>query len=125
MTSRDLTGEQLDRLIHTANEQLAYYLRAWQRVQANNIPLDDPLAVGICETWNAITRWRGILVKLRHELPQLYRPLASPERTSGLAVRTQPWAERQRQAAEDAAGTYLLYFTAGQDAIRHAIQFFI
>ena len=34
-----------DALIHTANEQLAYYLRAWQRVQANNIPLDAPLAV--------------------------------------------------------------------------------
>ena len=97
MTSRDLTGEQLDRLIRTADEQLDYYLRAWRRVQANDIPLDDPLAVGICETWNAVARWRGTLVKLRNELPQPYRPLASPERTSGLAVRTQPWAERQRQ----------------------------
>ena len=99
MTSRDLTGEQLDRLIRTADEHLAYYLRAWRRVQANDIPLDDPLAMGICETWNAVLAWRQRLVTLRERLPKLYRPLASPHRTSGLASKTQPWAERQRRAA--------------------------
>ena len=40
---------------------------------------------------------------LDSRLPRPYRPLAEPWKTSGVAARELPWAERQRRAAEEHA----------------------
>ena len=42
--SRELTEEQLARLTAVVDGHLDYYLRLWQRVQANRMTFDDPLA---------------------------------------------------------------------------------
>src|SRR5687768_2517186 len=50
----ELMREQLERIERVVERQLAYYLEAWRRAQANDMPLDDPLVRGICEEWEAI-----------------------------------------------------------------------
>jgi hypothetical protein len=99
VTSRDLTAEQIDRMIAVADRQFAYYRKAWQRCQDNRIPLDDPLATGLCHVGEAIRVWREKLVKMKQRLPQPYRPLAKMEKTQGLASVELPDAQRQRDAA--------------------------
>src|SRR5688572_23509479 len=103
MTLRDLTGEQLDRLIRDADRQFGYFSRAWRRCQANDIPLDDPLAIGICDVGAALKLWRDRLEQLKRQLPQHHRPLAKPTKNHGLREVEQPWAQQQRQAAEEVA----------------------
>jgi hypothetical protein len=103
MTSRHLTAEQIDRMIAVADRQFAYYCKAWQRCQDNHIPIDDPLAAGLCHVGEAVRVWREELVKMKQRLPQLYRPLAKMEKTQGLASVDLPDAHRQRDAARAVA----------------------
>jgi hypothetical protein len=67
MTPRELTAEQLDQLIRTAERQLAYYCKAWRRVQAIGMPLNDPFALAICHVWEALDRWRAHLEQMKRE----------------------------------------------------------
>jgi hypothetical protein len=39
--------------------------------------------------------------RMKSQLPQHYRPLARPTKTSGLLERELPWAEKQRRAAAE------------------------
>jgi hypothetical protein len=54
----------------------------WDRCRAHGLGLDDDLARYACEAWNALARYTGTLEDLRRSLPQLYRPLKEPWRTS-------------------------------------------
>jgi hypothetical protein len=78
-----------------------YYLKLWRRAQANDMPLDDPFVQGICRAWDGVNQLAQIIERMKNQLPQHYRPLAKPTKTSGLAERELPWAEKQRQAAAE------------------------
>jgi hypothetical protein len=65
------------------------------------MPLDEPLVRGICEAWESINQLGKIIDTLKAERPQLYRPLVSPVRNSGLSATESAWAERQRRAAAE------------------------
>ena len=97
-SSRELTDEQLRKLLAVAYRHRHYYLRLWDRCRAHGLDLADDLARYACEAWNALARYCGTLDDLRRRLPQPYRPLKYPWRTSGLASRREPWAGRQDEA---------------------------
>ena len=101
MRSSDLTAEQIDRLLAGVRRHAAYYVKAWERAQANGTSLDDPLVQGVCRAWNEVVYLERVLEALRDKLPEPYRPLKEPYRTSGLAAKKQAWAAKQ-QAARDA-----------------------
>ena len=103
MTSRDLTGEQLYLLKRATERHLDYYLRAYRHAQAAGMPWEDPLVQAICEAWNGVASVARLIEHLESRLPRPYRPLVEPWKTSGLAARELPWAERQRRAAEEHA----------------------
>jgi hypothetical protein len=46
MRSTDLTRQQLERIEREVEKHHRYYLRMWKRAEANDMPLDDPLARG-------------------------------------------------------------------------------
>ncbi len=69
-SSRELTDEQLRKLLAVAYRHRAYYLRLWDRCRAHGLGLDDDLGRFVCETWNALARYCGTLEDLRRRLPQ-------------------------------------------------------
>ena len=97
-SSRELTDAQLRKLLAVAMRHRGYYLRLWDRCRAHGLGLDDELARYACEAWNALARYSGTVEDLRRKLPQPYRPLKEPWRTSGLASRREAWADRQAHA---------------------------
>ena len=92
MRSTDLTRQQLERIERAVERHLRYYLSAWRRAQANDIPMDDPIVQGICVAWDGINELARTIERLKDQLPQPYRPLVEPTKTSGLAERELPWA---------------------------------
>ena len=62
----------------------AYYPALWRRAQANDMSLDDPFVQGICRAWDGVNQLAQIIERLKDQLPQHYRPLAKPTKTSGL-----------------------------------------
>ena len=102
VTSRELTSEQLDRMRRVVERHRRYYLLAWQRAQANDMPLNDPLVEGICKAWDGLSFLADRVEALQRNVPQPYRPLAKSTKASGLRSVDLPWAERQRQMAAEA-----------------------
>jgi hypothetical protein len=100
LRSSDLTREQLDRLQRELDRQRRYYVLLWKRSQANDMPMSDPLVLGICRTWEHVDDLWHLIQELKNAKPQPHRPLAKSGKTSGLAWREQPWAEQQLRAAE-------------------------
>ena len=100
-SSRELSDAQLRKLLAVAMRHRGYYLRLWDRCRAHGLGLDDDLARYACEAWNALARYTGTLEDLRRKLPQPYRPLKEPRRTSGLASRREVWADRQEEAQRE------------------------
>ena len=73
----------------------------WKRAQANDMPLNNPLVLGICEAWNGVNNLLVKLEQLKNQRPRRYRPLVAPTKNSGLSAVEQPWAEKQRRAAAE------------------------
>ena len=101
MRSTELTRDQLERMERDVDRHRAYYLTLWKRAQANDMPLTDPFVQGICRAWEGVAQLGGTIEQLKNRLPQHYRPLAKPTKTSGLAERELPWAGEQRRAAAE------------------------
>lgn len=97
-SSRELTDDQLQKLLAVAKRHRSYYLRLWDRCRSHGLGLEDDLARHACEAWNALACYAGVLEELRLSLPQPYRPLKAPWRTSGLASRREVWADQQDEA---------------------------
>jgi hypothetical protein len=101
MRSTDLTRDQLERMERDVGRHQRYYLKLWRRAQANDMSLDEPFVVGICRAWEGVNQLALAIERLKDRLPQHYRPLAKPTRTSGLVERDLPWAGEQRRAAAE------------------------
>ena len=76
-------------------------VKLWRRAQANDMPLNDPFVQGICRAWDGVNQIAQMIERLKNQLPQHYRPLAKPTKTSGLSERELPWAEKQRRGAAE------------------------
>ena len=101
MRSTELTREQLERMEREVERHHRYYLKLWRRAQANDMALNDPFVQGICRAWDGVNQLAQIIERLKNQLPQHYRPLAKPTKSSGLAERELPWAEKQRRAVAE------------------------